>query len=370
MRWFRVAVERLRQDWLQIVAVTLAATLAWVLAADLFKQQRPFFAPAAVLIVLNQARGQRLRRAAEIVVGVAAGVLVADLVIPALGHRSAWAIFVVIVVTISLGVALGAGSTTMVQGTVSALYLVVIPPPTHSLVPTRFVDALLGGTVALVLSQVLAARAPLDPLISEARRAFDELADALAQIVEAVQRRDESAAYAALERARGLDVDVQRLRTAVRAAAESLRLDVRRRRHLDQVRAVEASSQHVDYAVRNVRMLARVGVTLTRLPMAAPPDLIAAVRHLGDAARAAGHALAASITDHGRTVDRYADQARESALDAVRTAGRLSGDSPPLPVVMIVGQVRATAIDLLRGAGAENKGVLDAIDEAVGLPRA
>lgn len=37
---------------------------------------------------------------------------------------------------------------------------------------------------------------------------------------------------------------------------------------------------------------------------------------------------------------------------------------------MIVGQIRATAIDLLRGVGHDDTTVLDRVDEALGLSRA
>ena len=56
------------------------------------------------------------------------------------------------------------------------------------------------------------------------------------------------------------------------------------------------------------------------------------------------------------------------ALGAVRVAGRLLPESPPLPVVMIVGQVRMTVIDLLRGAGVDAGETLVRVDEALGLP--
>jgi len=45
----------------------------------------------------------------------------------------------------------------------------------------------------------------------------------------------------------------------------------------------------------------------------------------------------------------------------------LAGD-PPLPVVMIVGQLRLTAIDLMRGIGADDVDILTRVDEAFGLP--
>ena len=370
-RWGRVgeAAGRLRRGWLPVVEATLAATVAWILATRLVGHPQPFFAPAAALIVLGQARGQRMRRAVEVVLGVAAGVLVADLVVQALGPRTTWTVLTVILLTVALAVAIGASSVTVVQAAVSALYLVVVSPPTESLVPFRFVDALIGGGVALVASQLVDARRPLAPLVSEFRHTFEELAGVLGEIADALDRADDAAALAALERARHADAGVERLRGAVQAAGEALRLNVRRRRHLGRLRSVEGSIRQSDYAVRNVRVLARAAVTLTRGSAPVPAELGGAVRTLAEAVRSAGDALAADLTGQDAVADAHAERAEVAALAAVRVAGRLFTAGQTLPLAMIIGQVRATAIDLLRGVrGDDDATVLTRVDAAVAGP--
>ncbi|MEV4482600.1 FUSC family protein [Micromonospora coxensis] len=367
--WWRDAAVRLRQGWLPAVEATLAATVAWMLATRLVGHPQPFFAPAAALIVLGQARGQRVRRAVEVVLGVAAGVLVADLVVQALGPRTTWTVFTVILLTVALAVAIGASSVSVVQAAVSALYLVVVSPPTESLVPFRFVDALIGGAVALVASQLVDARRPLAPLVAEFRRTFDGMAEVLEEVAAALADRDEAAALAALDRARRLDAGVERLRTAVLAAGEALRLHVRRQRHIGRLRTVDASVGQIDYAVRNVRVLARAGVTFNRLPGPVPAELVAALRVLAESVRQAGAALAADLDGADAEADRHAERADEAALAAVRAVGRLFTPGQTLPLAVIVGQVRATAIDLLRGVRTDDDAaVLARVDEALGLP--
>jgi uncharacterized membrane protein YgaE (UPF0421/DUF939 family) len=362
----RTAGGRLRHGWRPVLEATVAATVAWLLATRLLGHPQPFFAPAAALIVLGQARGQRIRRAVEVVLGVAAGVLVADLVVQALGPGSTWTVGTVILLTVLLAVAFGATGVTLVQAAVSALYLVVVAPPDGSLVPFRFVDALVGGAVALAASLLVDAR---HPLVAEVRRTFDELAGLLGDIADALDRGDEAAAFAALTQARGMDARVDGLRDGVLAAGEALRLNVRRRRHIGRLRSVDESIRQIDYAVRNVRVLARAGVTLSRLHTPAPPQLGAALRSLAEAVRQAGAALAADLDGQDETADRHGLRADESALAAVHTAGQLFGATPTLPLAMIIGQVRATAIDLLRGVNPEDDAaVLARVDEALGLP--
>jgi uncharacterized membrane protein YgaE (UPF0421/DUF939 family) len=369
LSWVREATGRLRRGWLPVVEATLAATIAWVLATRLVGHPQPFFAPAAALIVLGQARGQRVRRAVEVLLGVAAGVLVADLVVQALGPHTTWTVFTVILLTVGLAVAIGASTVSVVQAAVSALYLVVVAPPTESLVPFRFVDALIGGVVAIAASQLIDARRPLAPLVAEFRSTFSELAELLDEIADALTRGDADAALAALARARRADAAVERLRDAVRAAGEALRLNVRRRQHLGRLRSVEGSVRQIDYVVRNVRVLARAGVTFSRLPNPAPAELGVALRLLAEGVRAVGDALDADLNGHEETADRHAERADVAALEAVRIAGRLFTPGQTLPLAMIIGQVRATAIDLLRGVGGDDDAaVLGRVDEAVGLP--
>ena len=160
----RQAAGRLRHGWRPVLQDTVAATVAWIIATRVAGHPLPFFAPAAALNVLTQARGRRIRRTAEVVLAVAVGVLVAELVVQALGPRTTSTVLVVVLLTVTLAVAVGASSVSTVQATLSALYLAVVSPPNETLVPVRFVDALIGGVVALVTSQVLNVRRPLVPL--------------------------------------------------------------------------------------------------------------------------------------------------------------------------------------------------------------
>ncbi|MGC1214415.1 MAG: FUSC family protein [Micromonospora sp.] len=134
--WWRAAVERLREAWIPVVEAGLAATVAWLIAARLIGHPDPFFAPSAALIVLGESRGQRVRQTVELVLGVAAGVLIAELVVQALGPGT-MTMLVVLLVTLGATVAAGASSTLVVQTAVSALYLVVVAAPKGDLLPFR-----------------------------------------------------------------------------------------------------------------------------------------------------------------------------------------------------------------------------------------
>ena len=97
----------------------------------------------------------------------------------------------------------------------------------------------------------------------------------------------------------------------------------------------------MDFAVRNTRVLARDVVRFTRAGQPAPPELAEAVGGLS----AAVWALAAAYDDPTRTGE-VTRLARAAAAQAAAVAERPGG---PL-LVEIAGQVRSTAVDLVRAA--------------------
>ncbi len=363
----RAPLQRLRHGWVPILESTAAATGAWLIDTRLVGHTAPFFAPAAALIVLGQARGQRLRRTVEVLLGVAGGVLLADVVAQALGPHTTWTVLTVILLTLVATVALGASAILTVQAAVSALYVAVVTPGSRTIVPVRFIDALIGGVVAVVVSHLAVARDPLSPLLDESRKLFDELAGVLEDVAAALDRHDESAAREALNRSRRADDSVQRLDSAVAAAGEALRLDLRRRQRLGGVQALDTATRQIDLAVRNVRVLARAAVNLTRSAQPPPAEVADALRTLAEAVRAVDDSLAAELMGLGDEARQAAGKADAIALEAVRRAGALLRQRPPFPVVMIVGSLRSTVIDLLRATGGDDLDVLDRVDDALGL---
>src|SRR4051794_34306252 len=98
----------------------------------------------------------------------------------------------------------------------------------------------------------------------------------------------------------------------------------------------------MDMAVRNVRVLARGAVRAVDLDAHVPEESVAALRDLA----AAVTALAPSLDDPTR-----AERAREHALAAAGRATLGLERTANLSASVIVGQIRSTATDLLRGLG-------------------
>jgi uncharacterized membrane protein YgaE (UPF0421/DUF939 family) len=363
----RSATRRLRAGWVPLLESTVAATAAWVVSTTVIGHPAPFFAPASAIIVLGQARGMRIRRTLEILIGIAGGVLLADVVARLLGTHTTLTVFTLIVLTLTITTAIGANGVAVTQAAVSALYVAVVAPATESLVPFRFIDALVGGSIALLVNQIAVVHDPLAPLVAEMRSICERICDVIELTATALDRHDEDEARRALEQARSIDKDVDSLRTAVAGAAESLQLDLWRRSRRANVAHIEAATRHIDYVVRGVRVLARAALTLTRWPPTRSAPLGESLRHLTAAVGYVGESLIADVlNDPERSAD-FARRVDDAAMAAVAAARPLLRTDQPLPVVMMIGQLRSITIDLLRGVGSDDRDVLTRVDAALDM---
>lgn len=349
----RDRIDRLRVLAPAVAQTAGAAAGAWLVATEVVGHRAPFFAPIAAIIALAQAYGQRARRAAEVVVGVATGVLVAELVIFELG-TGALQIGLVVALAMVAAILLGGGRLVLTQAASSAALIATVAVPDH-LTLARVVDALAGGAVALLVGLVLF---PIDPIrLVRRHRAplLEELATALEEIQSSLASGDHDAAADALAGARGLDGAVARYAEAVDVGIEIGRGSPLRRRTLTGLRRNAAAAVELDLAVRNVRVLARGAIRAADLHAHLPELTVQAVGDLADAVRALGPA----VEDPSR-----GGPAREAAL---RAAGRASvglEQTANLSATVIVGQVRSTATDLLRGLGMASGEAVDAVREA------
>lgn len=340
--------QRLRASWRTFAQAALAVGGSWGLATGVLGYVAPFFAPIAAVIVLNSP-AQRGRRAVEIVVGVATGIAVADLLVLAIG-TGWWQLVLVTVLAMVVVTAAGGSPLVVTQAAVAAILVVTIQPPTLDLVPHRFFHAVIGGTVALVAT-ALVPIAPDRQLGRAARPVIDALVATLGAVSRALQLDDLAAARAALHRARQLDAEVTELRGWVEVAGETTRIAPTRRGHRGLVGTYAEVADQLDLAVRNTRVLARASVALLQHAdgteeRAAPPELADAVLDLADAVQALGEHLLAGGPDVDIRVHAGAAAARTRVLYA---------DSRALAISRVVGQVRATGIDLLRCSGLETE---------------
>jgi len=245
--------DRLRARGWFIAQSAIGAGLAWFVAGTLLHHISPFLAPIAALIVLGQSYGHRIRRTLEVVAGVAIGVAVGDVFRIVFGVGW-WQVTVVVLAAMVVALLLGAGQLMVTQAAAQGVVVTAIVAPHGPF--DRWIDALVGALIALVLTLV----APSKPL-REPRRlaaaALREIADILEAAHAAVVAGDQEAAEDALSQARDTEEMLTRLTEAVQEGVAAGSVSLRRAKNLAVAREVEELTTPTDRAARNLRVLTR-----------------------------------------------------------------------------------------------------------------
>lgn len=179
------AAQRLRVALWPILQTSAAAGVAWYLTHDVLAHPQPFFAPISAVVCMSATNVLRARRAAQMIVGVALGIVVGGGVEALLG--SDWLAFSV-AVFVALGFAVLIGRGFIAQGLmfvnqtgVSAI-LVLVFAHSGGLVAERLFDALIGGGLAFVFSILLFPANPVTVLTTARTGVLTALHDTLVQI--------------------------------------------------------------------------------------------------------------------------------------------------------------------------------------------
>ena len=349
-------VRRVRVALLFAAQAGVAAGLSWLIAFDWLHHARPFFAPIAAVIALNVSVGQRLRRVVELVVGVALGILVGDVLIYFIG-TGAWQIGAGVGAAILVAVFLGGSPIVIGQAAASAVLVATLAPPSGGIYYTRFLDALIGGLVGIAVMALLLPVNPLTVIRRAAGPALDVIAMGLRDCATALSDGSREEADAALARLRTGERSVAAFRDALAGAREAATLAPVFWRSRGPLAQYIDAAVHIDHALRNGRVLARRTVALIRDGEEAPPGLVDALRQLADAVILLRDDLAAGNEPV---------RPRELTLAAVRLAADVYRVGLGFSGGVVVAQIRTIATDLLLATGLPRPVVEKAIRRAVG----
>jgi uncharacterized membrane protein YgaE (UPF0421/DUF939 family) len=322
---------------------------------------RPFFAPVAAIASLGVTFGQRGPRAIQIVLGVAAGLTVANILVLAIGVGTVQ-IGIMVALAAALAIFFSGQPLLVLHTTVTALLVVALGITTTtgdlSPDPDRFFEALIGGGVALVVNALL----PVNPELRVERAVhpvFSELVATLEEIAAALAGRDLDRAERALEKASEINKRMAGFKEALAAGYETARFSPPRRRELRHLELYAAAASQIDMAVADMEGVARAAVRAVRRNS---PTLERPSEAILDLARAV-EALASYLEKPGTTED-----VRQLVLKSVGEATALLEEHKDLGTSALVGEMRAMAIDLLRGTGMDRAEVMEALEESVSNP--
>ncbi|WDZ87920.1 FUSC family protein [Micromonospora cathayae] len=337
----RDRMHRVRGALVLALQAGLAAALAWVASHELLRNPEPVFAPISAVGTLAASVGQRTRRTVELIIGVAIGVLIGDVLIYFLG-TGPWQLGLVVVLAIVISIFLGGSVAVVIQAAATAVLIATLSPSTKNLEIPRFVDALVGGGIALLVTAVLLPLNPLRVINRAARPALDLLADQLDRAAEAIRARDRESCQRALDRLRQNKEELAAFTEAIEGAKETITISPARWHRRSELAHYAEAADPIDRAMRNSGTLIRRAVTMIEDDEPVPDPMPDAIGHLAESVRLLRHEFAAGVEPQ---------DARERALRAVSEAGRTYTGGVGFSGSVVVAQVRTTASDLLVASG-------------------
>ena len=333
----RERVERVRGKAWHIGQCAAAAALAWFLATTVFHHSAPVFAPIVAVVCLGTTYAQRLRRVAEITVGVAVGLLVAVLFLMLVG-TCAWQIGVIVLCAMSAALLLDAGGLLVTQAAVQSIFVVAFVATPGDAV-TRWFDAVIGGSVALLAAAVVPA-APLRRPRTQAAVVVRTIATLLRDAAQCTRDGDVNRAARVLARARATDAPLRELKAAADEGLAVLASSPFQRRDREKVRSVADLVEPLDRAMRSTRVLCRrVAVNADR-QIDVPPSYARLLDDLADAVDIVARVLGENAA---------AAQGRGGIIEVGRATARLERGSLSVDVLLV--QIRSLIVDLLQVTG-------------------
>jgi uncharacterized membrane protein YgaE (UPF0421/DUF939 family) len=328
----------------RILQTAIAAGGAWEIARQIPGHTQPFFAPIAAVIGLVAEPGTRGRQTLRLIAGVALGISIGAAMVSVAG-RGPLQIVVAVAVSLVVTTAAGAAPITVGQAAASAILVVALHVPGSNVALQRFVDALVGGAVAILLAQLLF---PIDPLMlvrRESQHLRDDLAEGLRELAAALEERDPARAARALTRIDA--IDTHRVNAALVLARDVARRAPRRRAARRRLAPLDPLVAALDAAVADGHAAATGTQRVLQTDGPPPPQAAEALRALADGlhevdpvtvraaaarAREAAEAARAADSSLGVGVLVHAILAIADELEVVAAAREAQAARQPYPI--------------------------------------
>jgi uncharacterized membrane protein YgaE (UPF0421/DUF939 family) len=357
----RTSAERLRASALPILQCGLAAGIAWWVAYDLLGHTRPFFAPIAAVVSLGVSLGARLRRSVELVVGVTVGIGIGDLIVTAIG-TGPWQIAVVVTLAMAAAVFLDGGPIIAMQAASSAVLVATLLPPGGAAGYERMLDALVGGLVGIAVVAVVPTH-PVRRARQESAGVLAVVGDVLRMTAEGLTEQNPAPIRTALDRARGTQSQIDRLRADLAGGQEITRISPMYWSTRDRLDRLRATADPLDNAVRNIRVLVRRSLTVVRDDEILDPRLVDEIEKLSHAVDVLRQMM---LADPGEQPDQ-AEAARVLRSVAIGARPELV-ERAGLSAHVVFGQLRSALVDFMQVAGMQRISALALLPPTVAKP--
>jgi uncharacterized membrane protein YgaE (UPF0421/DUF939 family) len=248
----RPALLRVRESGIPIIQIVVAATGSYAFAHYVLGHPAPLLAATVTVSSLGLVRDARPRSVLETVLGMLVGILVAELLLIVAG-TGWWQLALALGVTLVVARFLSAQPGFAIAAAIQSLIVMVIPAEAPF---QRLVDGIVGGVAALLVTALIP-RNPLRSTLREARAVFDALDSASAALVQALRRGDRLRAERGLEKARGMQPELDSWRSSLESGLAVARISPFLQRQRSELDRQERVRQSVELASRNLRVVAR-----------------------------------------------------------------------------------------------------------------
>lgn len=334
----RAGLVRLRESWVALAQIVLAASASFGIAHLLIGHAMPLLAVTVTISSLGLARDTRPAQVAQTVAGMLTGIAISELALLVL-VPGWWELALVLAATLVVARFLSPSPQFAIAAAIQTAIAFMLP--LGSFTGMRILDGAVGGAMAILVTALLP-RNPMRQIVRDAHVVFDDVDRAMTRVVQGLRRGDRLRAERGLQRARDLHGPVARWGGSLESGQAISRVSpfVRGRRiELARLRRVHDA---MDLATRNLRVVARRAHYAVEDGEARPElaDVVEGIR--------AAAALVARVVDDSAAEQRAQAALREIAatLDpaALLPRARL-GDQA------VVVSLRPLVVDLLVAAG-------------------
>jgi hypothetical protein len=253
----RPNLSRARGSAIAIVQIVVAATAAWAFARYVVGHPAPLLAATVTISSLGLVRDARPRRVLETVVGMLVGIIVAEGFVLAVGPGW-WQLALALTATLFVARFLSPYPPFAIMAAIQAVIVMSLPATQPF---SRVLDGIVGGVAALVVTALI----PRNPRREEARdghAVFVAAQDAARTIVQGLRRGDALRAARGLEKARAIAPRIEEWRESLDSGLAVARFSPWLRPQRAELARHHAVLQAMDFATRNLRVVARRAVYL------------------------------------------------------------------------------------------------------------
>ncbi|MFT4186213.1 MAG: FUSC family protein [Micrococcaceae bacterium] len=241
----------------RIFLITFAGMSSYWFCENVLGHKNPVYCVTVCVIALGFRKGTKLSVVIDIVVGSTVGITIAELLIMGFGSgfwQASLFLFLSLLLSRFMNDSVIFNNQVAIQGLFVILYPININGPF-----SRPIDALVGGTVAIILTMFLSTN-PRKAAADKMASIIQEILISLMATQKSLRENNELLARKTLYRARETQGTTDAMFDSLTTSYETVKLSPHYRSYLPTLQRIEYIANVLDLAMRNCRILTRLSV--------------------------------------------------------------------------------------------------------------